>query len=165
MRIVANSLVTSLASTSLVVLTALAAGSAQAADLDAASAVDAVTVYPDGASVTRLIAADLPAGDNTLVLHDFPLGLDLSSLRVEGEAGAKLTIGAIDAKPPRAAILQATARGSWIRSSASISPSVKPPRRKSGISAACADDTAPNIIAATRNRRIATLQSNQRNSQ
>ena len=103
MRIVANSLVTSLATTSLVVLTALATGSAQAADLDAASAVDAVTVYPDGASVTRLIAADLPAGDNTLVLHDFPLGLDLSSLRVEGEADARLTIGAIDARPPRAA--------------------------------------------------------------
>ena len=33
---------------------------------------------------------------------DFPLTLDPSSLRVEGEAGAKLTIGAIDAKPPRA---------------------------------------------------------------
>jgi uncharacterized protein (TIGR02231 family) len=31
------------------------------------------------------------------------LTLDPSSLRVEGEAGAKLTIGAIDAKPPRAA--------------------------------------------------------------
>ena len=37
------------------------------------------------------------------VLKDFPLTLDPSSLRVEGEAGAKLTIGAIDAKPPRAA--------------------------------------------------------------
>jgi uncharacterized protein (TIGR02231 family) len=36
-------------------------------------------------------------------LKDFPLTLDPSSLRVEGEAGAKLTIGAIDAKPPRAA--------------------------------------------------------------
>ena len=37
------------------------------------------------------------------VLKDFPLTLDPSSLRVEGEAGARLTIGAIDAKPPRAA--------------------------------------------------------------
>lgn len=34
---------------------------------------------------------------------DFPLTLDPSSLRVEGEAGAKLTIGAIDTRPPRAA--------------------------------------------------------------
>ena len=75
----------------------------RAADLDATSAVDAVTVYPDGASVTRVITLDLPAGDNSAVLKDFPLTLDPSSLRVEGEAGAKLTIGSIDAKPPRAA--------------------------------------------------------------
>ena len=99
MRMIANCLVT----TSLVVVAAFAAVPARAADVDAASAVDAVTVYPDGASVTRLIALDLPAGDNTLVLKDFPLTLDPSSLRVEGEAGAKLTIGAIDARPPRAA--------------------------------------------------------------
>ena len=71
--------------------------------LDATSAVDAVTVYPDGASVTRVITLDLPSGDNTLVAKDFPLTLDPSSLRVEGEAGAKLTIGAIDTRPPRAA--------------------------------------------------------------
>jgi uncharacterized protein (TIGR02231 family) len=99
MRLLANSLVT----TSLVVLTALAAMPARADNVDAVSTVDAVTVYPDGASVTRLIAVDLPAGDNTVVLNDFPLGIDMSSLRVEGEADAKLTIGAIDARPPRAA--------------------------------------------------------------
>ena len=99
MRLNANSFLT----TSLVALTALAAGQARAADVDARSAVDAVTVYPDGASVTRILTVDLPAGDNTAVLRDFPLTLDPSSLRVEGEAGAKLTIGAIDAKPPRAA--------------------------------------------------------------
>ena len=99
MRLIANSLVT----TSLVVVAAFSAAQAQAADLDAISAVDAVTVYPDGASVTRVIQLDLPAGDTTLVAKDFPLTLDTSSLRVEGDAGAKLTIGAIDARPPRAA--------------------------------------------------------------
>jgi uncharacterized protein (TIGR02231 family) len=99
MRLLANSLVT----TSLVVLTALAGMPARADNVDAVSTVDAVTVYPDGASVTRLIAVDLAAGDNTVVLNDFPLGIDMSSLRVEGEADAKLTIGAIDARPPRAA--------------------------------------------------------------
>ena len=99
MRSIANSLVT----TSLVVLAGLAAAQAQAADLDASSTVDAVTVYPDGASVTRIITLDLPAGDNSAVLKDFPLALDPSSLRVEGEAGTKLTIGAIDARTPRAA--------------------------------------------------------------
>jgi uncharacterized protein (TIGR02231 family) len=99
MRLIANCLVT----TSLVVVTALAAVPAWAADLDANSAVDAVTVYPDGASVTRVIALDLAAGDTTLVAKDFPLTLDPASLRVEGDAGAKLAIGAIDARPPRAA--------------------------------------------------------------
>ena len=97
MRLIANCLVT----TSLALVTALVAGPLQAADLDAASQVDAVTVYPDGASVTRVITLDLPAGDNTLVARDFPVGLDPSSLRVEGDAGARLTIGAIDARPPR----------------------------------------------------------------
>ncbi|SED07237.1 mucoidy inhibitor MuiA family protein [Bradyrhizobium erythrophlei] len=97
MRKIANCLVT----TSLVLAGALVAGPLHAADLDAASQVDAVTVYPDGASVTRVITLDLPAGDNTLVAKDFPMGLDPSSLRVEGEAGGRLTIGAIDARPPR----------------------------------------------------------------
>jgi len=98
MRLITNCLVT----TSLVLVTAFAAAPLRATDLDASSAVDAVTVYPDGANVTRIITLDLPSGDNTLVAKDFPLTLDPSSLRVEGEAGAKLTIGAIDARPPRA---------------------------------------------------------------
>jgi uncharacterized protein (TIGR02231 family) len=90
-----------LATTSLVLATALVGARAQAADIDANSAIDAVTVYPDGASVTRVITVDLPSGDNTLVSKDFPLTLDPSSLRVEGEAGARLTIGSVDARQPR----------------------------------------------------------------
>ena len=96
MRMIADSLVTS----GFVLVTALGVAQAQAAELDATSAVDAVTVYPDGASVTRVIAVDLPAGDNTLVASDFPLVLDPSSLRVEGEADSKFTIGAIDTWQP-----------------------------------------------------------------
>jgi len=92
-----------LVTTSLVLVAASAGAPVQAAELNATSAVDAVTVYPDGASVTRIIAVDLPAGDNTLVARDFPLGLDASSLRVEGEAATRIVIGAIDARPPRAA--------------------------------------------------------------
>jgi len=99
MRIITKSLLT----TSLVLVTAFAGARARAADIEAASTVDAVTVYPDGASVTRVITLDLPAGENTLVAKDFPLGLDAASLRVEGEAATRLVIGAIDAKPPRAA--------------------------------------------------------------
>ena len=99
MRAIANGLVT----TSLVVVAAFAALPARAADVEATSTVDAVTVYPDGASVTRVLTADLAAGDTTLVANDFPLTLDPASLRVEGEGAAKLTIGAIDTRPPRAA--------------------------------------------------------------
>ncbi len=84
MRMIANSLVT----TSLVLVSAFLVVPARADDLDATSAIDAVTVYPDGASVTRVIALDLPSGDTTLVAKDFPLALDPSSLRVEGEADA-----------------------------------------------------------------------------
>lgn len=92
-----------LATTSLVLVTAALASPSWAADVDATSAIDTVTVYPDGATVSRVIAIDLASGDSTLVAKDFPLSLDPSSLRVEGEAGAKLTIGTIDARPPRAA--------------------------------------------------------------
>lgn len=92
-----------LATTSLVLVTTALASPSWAADVDATSAIDTVTVYPDGATVTRVIALDLASGDSTLVAKDFPLSLDPSSLRVEGEAGAKLTIGTIDARPPRAA--------------------------------------------------------------
>src|ERR1700748_4007535 len=97
MRLIASYL----GATSLVLRTAFAPAQAQAADLDATSTIDAVTVYPDGASVTRIIRLDLPSGDNTLVAKDFPLTLDPSSLRVEGEGGEKLTIGAIAARPAR----------------------------------------------------------------
>ncbi|UWU78659.1 mucoidy inhibitor MuiA family protein [Bradyrhizobium huanghuaihaiense] len=92
-----------LATTSLVLVTMAVASPSWAADLDANSAIDTVTVYPDGATVTRVITVDLPSGDSTLVAKDFPLGLDASSIRVEGEGGVKLTIGTIDARPPRAA--------------------------------------------------------------
>ena len=92
-----------LATTSLVLVTMATASPSWAAELDTNSAIDTVTVYPDGATVTRIITVDLPSGDSTLVAKDFPLALDTSSIRVEGEGGAKLTIGTIDARSPRAA--------------------------------------------------------------
>ncbi len=92
-----------LATTSLVLVTMAVASGSWAANVDADSAIETVTVYPDGATVTRVISLDIASGDSTLVARDFPLSLDPSSLRVEGEAGAKLTIGTIDARPPRAA--------------------------------------------------------------
>ena len=48
-----------LATTSLVLVTMATASPSWAADVDATSAIDTVTVYPDGATVTRVIAIDL----------------------------------------------------------------------------------------------------------
>jgi uncharacterized protein (TIGR02231 family) len=73
-----------------------------AAETDVTSKVDAVTVYPDGATVTRIIHVDLPQGGSVLRARDFPPGLDPASLRVEGDGRARLVIGSIDARPPRA---------------------------------------------------------------
>jgi uncharacterized protein (TIGR02231 family) len=84
------------------VLIFVGVGPALSAEMNVDSAIEAVTVYPDGATVTRLITVDLPAGDTTLIARDFPPGLDPASLRVEGESAAAVTIGAIDARPPRA---------------------------------------------------------------
>src|SRR6186997_1630996 len=82
------------------VVAVIAATPALAAEIRATSQIDAVTVYPDSAMVTRLIRLDLPAGDSTLLANDFPLTLDPSSLRVEGEGGARLVIGAVEARQP-----------------------------------------------------------------
>ena len=98
MRPVAIALVTSCA-----VALATAAG---AAELAVSSTIDSVTVYPDGAAVTRVIKIEVPAGDSVLLARDFPPTLDPATLRVEGEGQSqnpvRLTIGAIDARPPRA---------------------------------------------------------------
>jgi uncharacterized protein (TIGR02231 family) len=76
------------------------ASTASAADIEAKSTIDAVMVYPDGATVTRTLMVDLPAGDSVVLARDFPLGLDPASLRVEGEGGARIQIGSIDARQP-----------------------------------------------------------------
>ena len=60
------------------------------AEVSVPSAIESVTVYPDGATVTRVIKTDVPAGDSTLVARDFPTSLDPASLRIEGEGSARL---------------------------------------------------------------------------
>ena len=82
---------------------ALLAGacSATAADVEVRSVVESVIVYPDGATVTRTIKVNLPRGDSTLIARDFPLTIDPSSLRVEGESAARMVIGSIDARTPK----------------------------------------------------------------
>ena len=76
--------------------------SASAADIEVNSAIDSVMVYPDGATVTRVIRIEVPAGDSNVIARDFPPGLDPASLRVEGETNGRVVIGSIDARPPKA---------------------------------------------------------------
>jgi uncharacterized protein (TIGR02231 family) len=70
-----------------------------AADFKSLSHVDAVTVYPSGAEVTRVTEARLIAGDTTLILEDLPGELDAQSIRVEGVGGEGVEIGSVDSKP------------------------------------------------------------------
>ena len=73
-----------------------AAFPAVAGETDVVSRIDAVTIYPDAAIVTRLAEVDAQAGDSALTFHNLPLGLDPESLRVEGTAIAALTIGSVE---------------------------------------------------------------------
>jgi uncharacterized protein (TIGR02231 family) len=69
-----------------------------AADIDIKSAIDAVTVYPDGATVTRRATAGLPAGASTIVFKGLPAALDPASLRVTGQGSAQFAIGSVEVK-------------------------------------------------------------------
>jgi len=88
MRSLAFSISLLLASTSLT----------SAADISAASRIDAVTVFPSGANVTREANAVLSAGDHVVLLDDLPLGVRANSLRVEGRSDAGVEIGSLDVK-------------------------------------------------------------------
>jgi len=79
-------------------LALLFATPAFAADIEVKSNIDTVTVYPDGATVTRLATVGLPAGASTIVLKGLPAALDASSLRVTGQGSASFAIGSVEVK-------------------------------------------------------------------
>jgi uncharacterized protein (TIGR02231 family) len=83
-------------------LLAVPASVAAADEFRLPSRVEAVTVFPDGASVTRRLVVEVPAGDHVLILDDLPLAADAGSLRVAGAGTGALTIGAVDARQQRA---------------------------------------------------------------
>ncbi|WP_342360758.1 mucoidy inhibitor MuiA family protein [Terrarubrum flagellatum] len=74
------------------------AASAFAADLTLSAKIDAVTVFPDGALVTRLGDIAIPAGSHQVILQGLPAGVDPASIRVEGVADQALTIGSAEMK-------------------------------------------------------------------
>ena len=76
----------------------IAASAAAAADIEARSRIDAVTVYPDAALVTRTMDVDLPAGASAVVLKGLPYTVDPASLRVAGAGSQKIAIGAVESR-------------------------------------------------------------------
>ncbi len=71
---------------------------ASAADIATMSKIDAVTVFLDGADVSRILDVAIEAGEHSLILSDLPGDIDPQSLRVEGVGGAGLDISSVDSK-------------------------------------------------------------------
>ncbi|MCU0736032.1 MAG: mucoidy inhibitor MuiA family protein, partial [Methylotetracoccus sp.] len=71
---------------------------APAADLPVPSRVDAVTIFPQGAEVSRVAKVRLEKGMHTVILSDLPPDAVPSSIRVEGLATGKLEIGSVDSR-------------------------------------------------------------------
>ncbi|CAN7443557.1 mucoidy inhibitor MuiA family protein [Bosea sp. LjRoot90] len=71
---------------------------AGAAEIEFASKIDRVTVYPDGAVVTRLGKAALLQGASQIVLRGLPASVDPASIRVEAQGDGAFSIGAVDVR-------------------------------------------------------------------
>lgn len=69
-----------------------------AAEIPALSRIDAVTVFPSGAEVTRIAEARLEAGEHSLVFDGLPGDLQAETIRVEGTSGGTVEIGSVDSK-------------------------------------------------------------------
>lgn len=76
----------------------LAPGLAAAAETELTSRIDRVTVFPDGALVTRLGKADLMQGVSQIVLRGLPATIDPASIRVEGKGDGTFSVGAVDVR-------------------------------------------------------------------
>lgn len=80
------------------VLLAASPAAAFADEVRATSEVDLVTVFPQGAEVTRLAKVTIPQGSHTVVLKDLPAALLQDSIRVQGEATGQIEIGSADVR-------------------------------------------------------------------
>lgn len=82
----------------LILLASAASTPVRAAELDARSTVDAVTVFPGGAEVTRVAPLAVAAGEHTLTFEGLPGDLDPATIRVEGDGTGAIEIGSVDAR-------------------------------------------------------------------
>ena len=69
-----------------------------AAEIEAPSRIVAVTVFPDGAAVTRSMDVMLPPGASTIVLRGLAAAVDPASIRVQGEGTGRLLLGAVETR-------------------------------------------------------------------
>jgi uncharacterized protein (TIGR02231 family) len=83
--------------TALSVLLASTAG-AMCAEIQSNSRIDAVTVYPSGAEVTRIGRVTMERGEHVILFTDLPAQALSASLRVEGRATGMLEIGSVDTR-------------------------------------------------------------------
>jgi len=67
-----------------------------AAEISAESKINAVTVYPGSAKVSRTATIKLDQGSNEVVISNLPINLNESSLRVSGEGQGKISLGSIE---------------------------------------------------------------------
>ena len=85
-------------------LVCVLAGSAGADVINASSQIDAATVFPQGAAVSRIAPFEAAAGTHSIEVRDLPQNLQASSLRVTGAGDAPFRILSvnhrIDRLPP-----------------------------------------------------------------
>ena len=77
-------------------LAVFAAVPVHAAEFAPASRIDAVTVFPDGARITRRMETALPPGAHATFVRGLPPNVDPASLRIAGAGGSALAIGSAD---------------------------------------------------------------------
>ena len=71
---------------------------ASAAEMETHSKIDAVTLFPKSALVSRVAEVELPSGETTLVFKNLPFGLDPASLQVSGQASEGLVLGSVTSR-------------------------------------------------------------------
>ena len=69
---------------------------AMSAEIKATSRINAVTVYPAGAEVTRVGQVKVEGGEHVVLFTDLPAQALSGSIRVEGRATGTLEIGSVD---------------------------------------------------------------------
>jgi len=80
----------------LCLLVGMLSGASLAAEFSPDSKVTELTVYRDGALVTREAKVTLPAGDHRIVLREIPAVADPNSVRVSGMGTGGMTIGGVE---------------------------------------------------------------------